>query len=101
MLTRERTFSKKKLAGIVSSAIVSGIGMLILGFIFSKRKRNLRKKKHWERRQEDMELPVFDMSTIAHATDTFSENNKLGEGVLDLYTRYEKYMIPDNPSSNN
>ncbi|KAF9672898.1 hypothetical protein SADUNF_Sadunf11G0092300 [Salix dunnii] len=80
MLTRKRTFSKKKLAGIVSSAIVSGIGMLILGFIFSKRKRNLRKKKHWERRQEHMELPVFNMSTITHATDTFSENNKLGEG---------------------
>ncbi|KAJ6770507.1 RECEPTOR-LIKE SERINE/THREONINE-PROTEIN KINASE SD1-8 [Salix purpurea] len=80
MLKRKRTFSKKKLAGIVSSAIVSGIGILLLGFIFSKRKRNLRKKKHREARQEDVELPVFDMSTIAHATDTFSDSNKLGEG---------------------
>ncbi|KAG5235600.1 G-type lectin S-receptor serine/threonine-protein kinase [Salix suchowensis] len=44
------------------------------------RKRNLRKKKHREARQEDVELPVFDMSTIAHATDTFSDINKLGEG---------------------
>ncbi|KAF9672893.1 hypothetical protein SADUNF_Sadunf11G0091800 [Salix dunnii] len=80
VLTKKRIFNKRKLAGIVSSAIVSGIGMLVLGFIFSKRKRNLRKKKHWEARQEDMELPIFDMSTIAHATDTFSDSNKLGEG---------------------
>ncbi|KAF9672896.1 hypothetical protein SADUNF_Sadunf11G0092100 [Salix dunnii] len=34
-------------------------------------------KYNW---QEDMELPVFDISTIAHATDTFSDGNKLGEG---------------------
>lgn len=27
-----------------------------------------------------MELPIFDMSTIAHATDAFSNSNKLGEG---------------------
>ncbi|KAG5235593.1 G-type lectin S-receptor serine/threonine-protein kinase [Salix suchowensis] len=78
ILTKKRTFSKVKLAGIVSSVIV--LGMLMLGFIFSMRKRNLRKKKHWEARQEDMELPVFDMSTLAHATDTFSDSNKLGEG---------------------
>uniref|UniRef100_A0A6N2LYL6 Receptor-like serine/threonine-protein kinase n=2 Tax=Salix TaxID=40685 RepID=A0A6N2LYL6_SALVM len=51
-----------------------------LGFIFSMRLRNLRKKRHREARQEDMELPVFDMSTLAHATDTFSDSNKLGEG---------------------
>lgn len=27
-----------------------------------------------------MELPIFDLSTIAHATDNFSSRNKLGEG---------------------
>ena len=30
--------------------------------------------------QEDLELPLFDLSTIASATDNFSLNNKLGEG---------------------
>uniref|UniRef100_A0A2N9FSD1 non-specific serine/threonine protein kinase n=1 Tax=Fagus sylvatica TaxID=28930 RepID=A0A2N9FSD1_FAGSY len=30
--------------------------------------------------EEDMELPLFDLSTIARATDDFSLNNKLGEG---------------------
>ena len=32
------------------------------------------------RREEDMELPMFDLSTISRATDDFSLNNKLGEG---------------------
>ena len=30
--------------------------------------------------EEDMELPLFDLSTIARATDDFPLNNKLGEG---------------------
>ena len=30
--------------------------------------------------KEDMELPLFNLSTIARATDDFSLNNKLGEG---------------------
>ncbi|KAJ9182789.1 hypothetical protein P3X46_006742 [Hevea brasiliensis] len=33
-----------------------------------------------ERRERDFELPLFDLSTIANATDNFSEYNKLGEG---------------------
>ena len=31
-------------------------------------------------KEEDMELPMFDLSTISRATDDFSLNNKLGEG---------------------
>ena len=30
--------------------------------------------------KEDIELPVFDLTTIANATDNFSRKNKLGEG---------------------
>jgi hypothetical protein len=33
-----------------------------------------------DQRKEDMELPTFDLSTIANATDNFSSRNKLGEG---------------------
>ena len=31
-------------------------------------------------RQEDLELPLFDLDTILIATDNFSWNKKLGEG---------------------
>ncbi|KAI6668316.1 hypothetical protein NL676_019366, partial [Syzygium grande] len=37
--------------------------------------------------KEDLELPVFDLGTIAIATSNFSEENKLGRAVLDLSTR--------------
>uniref|UniRef100_A0A2N9H7T2 Protein kinase domain-containing protein n=1 Tax=Fagus sylvatica TaxID=28930 RepID=A0A2N9H7T2_FAGSY len=30
--------------------------------------------------KEDMELPIFDLATIAKATNYFSSNNKLREG---------------------
>ena len=31
-------------------------------------------------RQEDLDLPLFDLDTILNATNEFSRNNKLGEG---------------------
>ena len=33
-----------------------------------------------EDRKEEMELPIFDLTTISNATDNFEINNKLGEG---------------------
>ncbi|KAG2677952.1 hypothetical protein I3760_12G120600 [Carya illinoinensis] len=39
-------------------------------------------KKDWDNEgwNEDMELPIFDLTAIANATDNFSSNNQLGEG---------------------
>ena len=33
-----------------------------------------------EEQEKDLELPLFDLSSIASATNNFSINNKLGEG---------------------
>ena len=33
-----------------------------------------------EGKKEDMELSIFDMTTISNATNNFSSSNKLGEG---------------------
>jgi hypothetical protein len=33
-----------------------------------------------EGKREDVELPLFNLATIATATNNFSSNNKLGEG---------------------
>ena len=33
-----------------------------------------------EEKEEDLELSLFDLSSIACATDNFSGSNKLGEG---------------------
>ena len=34
----------------------------------------------YENQKEDLELPLFDFATIAHATDNISAKNKIGEG---------------------
>ncbi|CAK7338298.1 unnamed protein product, partial [Dovyalis caffra] len=74
-------FNKKKKGAIIASSAVLGIAMLMLGMLSCIRRRNHGKHKNFEEvRKEDMELPIFDLSTIAHATDNFSSNNKLGEG---------------------
>lgn len=38
------------------------------------------RRDYFEEEKEDMELPLFDLTTIANATDDFSSSNKLGEG---------------------
>lgn len=37
-------------------------------------------KEHFRLIQEDMDLPIFDLSNIVKATNNFSSGNKLGEG---------------------
>lgn len=37
-------------------------------------------RDYFEEEKEDMELPLFDLTTIANVTDDFSSSNKLGEG---------------------
>ncbi|KAK7257261.1 hypothetical protein RIF29_31109 [Crotalaria pallida] len=38
------------------------------------------REKNDESKQEDLEVPFFDLALIKHATDDFSSYNKLGEG---------------------
>uniref|UniRef100_A0A2N9G2R4 non-specific serine/threonine protein kinase n=1 Tax=Fagus sylvatica TaxID=28930 RepID=A0A2N9G2R4_FAGSY len=80
---------KKNIAAIVACSIVVVFGML-LGSYYVCSKENLRgiiermrtivHSSNSKGPEEDMELPLFDLSTIARATDDFSLNNKLGEG---------------------
>ncbi|GMY31578.1 G-type lectin S-receptor-like serine/threonine-protein kinase At4g27290 isoform X1, partial [Fagus crenata] len=80
---------KKNIAAIVACSIVVVSGML-LGSYYVCSKENLRgimermrtivHSSNSKGPKDDMELPLFDLSTIARATDDFSLNNKLGEG---------------------
>ncbi|KAJ4841989.1 G-type lectin S-receptor-like serine/threonine-protein kinase SD1-1 [Turnera subulata] len=88
--TGRKGSSTGRLAGIAVGVVVFVAGIIIVGFILCKRRKRLQEQvtmstsfvKNYEDEEsnEDMELPAFDISTIANATDHFALKNKLGEG---------------------
>ncbi|KAK0601485.1 hypothetical protein LWI29_024749 [Acer saccharum] len=85
--------SKKKQVIIIVTCIISAIfGVLVFGWIVYMWKKKLRSQEctliasyKWDdnkegSREDDMELPIYDLNTVADATDNFSDKNKLGEG---------------------
>ncbi|KAF8025806.1 hypothetical protein BT93_F2591 [Corymbia citriodora subsp. variegata] len=74
---------KKRVMGL---AISFGSVFLILVLLTicvlqcKKKKMELPEGDNCEDQKEDLELPLFDLSTIATATNYFSTDNKLGEG---------------------
>ncbi|GLT51484.1 hypothetical protein SLA2020_248900 [Shorea laevis] len=69
------------------------LGMFIVCYFFVKRKRTLEERKEEKGKyynkfqKEEIEFPVFELAMISYATNHFSLTNKLGQGVLDLFTR--------------
>jgi hypothetical protein len=47
---------------------------------WSGRSRSTPRRYEGSSHNDDLELPIFDLGTIAAATDGFSIDNKLGEG---------------------
>ncbi|XP_034212031.1 G-type lectin S-receptor-like serine/threonine-protein kinase At4g27290 isoform X1 [Prunus dulcis] len=87
-IERKSTFKKKKLPIILIGSAVFLV-WFIIGWTLYIRKRKLRNqdlpisgvtKDYLGEDREDMELPLFDLSTLAKATNDFSSSNKLGEG---------------------
>ncbi|XP_057750082.1 G-type lectin S-receptor-like serine/threonine-protein kinase At4g27290 isoform X3 [Arachis stenosperma] len=70
---------KKNVAIVVAGVIIFGL-IICAGIVLIKYPglaRNIWKNKQ---RQVDIDLPIFDFSVLAKATDNFSSNKKLGEG---------------------
>ncbi|KAI4333780.1 hypothetical protein L6164_018544 [Bauhinia variegata] len=79
---------RQRLTTIVATAVAVMSGMLLLGCYFIYRVRrnkteNLRNMEGGENNgesEDDLDLPLFDLPTLAIATDNFSDKNKIGEG---------------------
>ncbi|KAM5585811.1 G-type lectin S-receptor-like serine/threonine-protein kinase [Rosa sericea] len=76
---------KWKIGVIVASAVAVILAMFLFGYCYILRLRHRKSFKGTqnnieEQKDEDLELPLFDLSTIETATNKFSINNKLGEG---------------------
>ncbi|XP_022139493.1 G-type lectin S-receptor-like serine/threonine-protein kinase At4g27290 [Momordica charantia] len=67
---------------IIGAAVLAIAGLVLVGFyLIRSRRRSLEGTgKDLEGQDEDLELPLFDLTTISSATDNFSNSNKLGEG---------------------
>ncbi|KAH6775418.1 hypothetical protein C2S52_012979 [Perilla frutescens var. hirtella] len=66
---------------LVLIAAASGLGMLILGLSFGGLLLRMRRKRQDSKKTRDeLELPLFDLETIAAATNNFSRDNMIGEG---------------------
>ncbi|RDY05071.1 G-type lectin S-receptor-like serine/threonine-protein kinase, partial [Mucuna pruriens] len=78
---------KKVVIIIVSATIATILGMLYVGFylIYRARRRitessNIIEDQNRGGTEDDLDLPLLDLSTIVTATDNFSIENKIGEG---------------------
>ncbi|KAL6553913.1 hypothetical protein OROMI_019586 [Orobanche minor] len=75
---------KRTLIAIWASLAGSFLLGLSLALFIWKRKLNAQKPSNKEGLEEskdkDLELPVYDLSTVTKATNSFSNSNKLGEG---------------------
>ncbi|PQM42342.1 hypothetical protein Pyn_20686 [Prunus yedoensis var. nudiflora] len=68
----------------VSVAVVFSV-VLFVGYYLHRNRRKLKEigetnMNNEGEPEEDLELPLFDLPTVASATDNFSSHNKLGEG---------------------
>ncbi|ONI12980.1 hypothetical protein PRUPE_4G195400 [Prunus persica] len=66
----------------VSVAVVFSV-VLLVGYYLRHNRRKLKGETNMNNEgepEEDLELPLFDLPTVASATENFSSDNKLGEG---------------------
>ncbi|GKV45901.1 hypothetical protein SLEP1_g52928 [Rubroshorea leprosula] len=76
MSALELGYGKKQVVIIVISVMLTGMVVIgLLCYIWIKRRR-----KQGGGENEEMELPIFDLTTIVKATDNFSSDNMLGQG---------------------
>ncbi|GKV42590.1 hypothetical protein SLEP1_g49973 [Rubroshorea leprosula] len=84
----KRNKTKLKIALLTATPLAALLAILILCYYFCKNRgsseERIKEKKENdiknEGQDEDMELPVFQLATISHATNNFSLSNKLGQG---------------------
>ena len=68
--------------------------ILVAGRLYSHIARFQWRQEYFILRREDMDLPTFELSAIAKATDKFSSRNKLGEGGFGpVYKVTYPYLI--------
>ncbi|KAL5558925.1 hypothetical protein UlMin_035136 [Ulmus minor] len=76
MALNAKAGQKRKITIAVVTIICIISAMIFIVYYILRRTKIIRDKEQ----EEDLELPIFHLSTIARATDNFSTSKKLGEG---------------------
>ncbi|KAK7324622.1 hypothetical protein VNO77_28337 [Canavalia gladiata] len=88
-LGHNKGLNKKKLVGILVGCTMFIVLMIIVTVVILRRKKSEKPEKNQigslknhtdNTRKEEIDIPIFDLSTMANATSNFSTSNKLGEG---------------------
>ncbi|XP_010065693.2 G-type lectin S-receptor-like serine/threonine-protein kinase At4g27290 isoform X1 [Eucalyptus grandis] len=71
----------RKSTGIIVGTVLSAVLLLGIAAVFTKYRKDgqIFGFSH-QSRSEDLDLPMFGLTTLVNATGNFSEDNKLGEG---------------------
>ncbi|KAF7126311.1 hypothetical protein RHSIM_Rhsim11G0079800 [Rhododendron simsii] len=76
---KSRRLKQRKVAVVVTSVVLASVLFIILvGWLVMKKRR--RGIDIQDSDEESVELPIFDMVTLAEATNNFSDTNKIGKG---------------------
>ncbi|KAK4420697.1 G-type lectin S-receptor-like serine/threonine-protein kinase [Sesamum alatum] len=74
----EKEMEKKRPIKLILISMISGV--LVSGFVNGVIILMTRRKRRGEKKDEDLELPLFKWTTIVAATNNFSRENIIGEG---------------------
>ncbi|KAH7833931.1 hypothetical protein Vadar_011202 [Vaccinium darrowii] len=87
-----RRLNGKMVAVVVTAAVLTPILIitLVCWLVMKKRRRG---PDIQDRDEENVELPIFDMVTIAGATNNFSDSNKIGEGGFGSVYKVILFLI--------
>ncbi|XP_058188689.1 G-type lectin S-receptor-like serine/threonine-protein kinase RKS1 isoform X4 [Rhododendron vialii] len=86
---KSRRLKKKTVAIVVTSVVLTSVLFIILvcWLVMKKRRRGIDIQDSTN--EENVELPIFDMVTLAGATNNFSDTNKIGQGGFgSVYKRH-------------
>ncbi|KAH7833684.1 hypothetical protein Vadar_008747 [Vaccinium darrowii] len=90
-----RRLNGKMVAVVVTSSVLTSVLIITLVFWWVMKKQR-RGQEIKDSEEENVELPIFDMVTIAGATNNFSDTNKIGEGGFGSVYKNGNLIIYDS-----
>ncbi|KAJ6417274.1 hypothetical protein OIU84_003062 [Salix udensis] len=80
---------KKMLKTALVASMSTLLGIFVSGLILCVCWRKIKKKVGMDRRKEDMDAPLFDLDTIANATNNFAPNSIIGAGGFGSVYKFD------------